>query len=109
MTFLNSEKPAGGDTVAEDTPPLLTGIEQAVLMALCRPLLAGDIFTAPASTRSIADELSLDGAAVKQQLMKLCEKFEVAPRAANRRATLANEAVRRGAVSRAQLRPLNSD
>lgn len=109
MTFLHSQGPAGGDTVADGTPPSLTGPEQDVLTALCRPLLAGDIFTAPASTRSIAEELSLDPAAVKQQLMKLCEKFEVAPRAANRRATLANEAVRRGAVSRAQLRQLNSE
>ena len=109
MTFLNSQSPAGGDTVAEDTPPSLTGPEQDVLTALCRPLLAGDIFTAPASTPSIAEELSLDQLAVKQQLMKLCEKFEVAPREANRRVKLANEAVRRGAVSPAQLRQLNRE
>ena len=109
MTFLNSQSPAGGETLAQDTPPSLSGLEHDVLLALCRPLLAGDIFTAPASTRSIAEALSLDQAAVKQQLMDLCEKFEVAPGEANRRVKLASEAVSRGAVSQAQLRSLNSD
>jgi Transposase len=45
-------------TDAEAAPPDLTAREQDVLVALCRPLLARDMFTEPASTRTIADENS---------------------------------------------------
>ena len=70
-----------------------------MLIALCRPLLARDMFTEPASTRAIADELVITQAAVKQHLANLYEKFGIAPADAHRRAALANEALRRGAVS----------
>ena len=36
-----------------------------MLLALCRPLLDRDMFTEPASTRAIADELVITQAAVK--------------------------------------------
>jgi predicted transcriptional regulator len=74
------------------------------LTALCRPLLARDIFTEPASTRAIADELVITQAAVKQHLANLYEKFGVAPADSHRRAALANEWLRRGAVSLTELR-----
>src|SRR5688572_2718657 len=96
---------AGGSvTEAEVAPPALTARERDVLVALCRPLLARDMFTEPASTRAIADELVITQAAVKQHLANLYDKFGIAPAAAHRRAALANEALRRGAVSLTELR-----
>ena len=77
----------------------MTARERDVLIALCRPLLARDMFTEPASTRAIADELVITQAAVKQHLVNLFDKFGVAPDDDHRRARLANEALRRGAIS----------
>jgi DNA-binding NarL/FixJ family response regulator len=75
-----------------------------VLVALCRPLLDRDMFTEPASTRAIADELVITQAAVKQHLANLYDKFGIQAGDSHRRARLANEALRRGAVSMTQLR-----
>ena len=74
-----------------------------MLVALCRPLLDRDMFTEPASTRAIAEELVITQAAVKQHLANLYDKFGVAAED-HRRSRLANEALRRGAVSLAELR-----
>jgi pSer/pThr/pTyr-binding forkhead associated (FHA) protein len=89
----------GAPTEIEASPPVLTHRERDVLLALCRPLLARDMFTAPASSRDIADELVVSAAAVKQHLANLYEKFGVPADDANRRVRLANEALRRGAVT----------
>ena len=62
------------------------------------------MFTEPASTRAIADELVISQAAVKQHLANLYDKFGVASDDSNRRSRLANDALRRGAVSLAELR-----
>jgi predicted component of type VI protein secretion system len=94
----------GSDTETADRPPTLTARERDVLIALCQPLLDRDIFTEPASTRTIADELVITQAAVKQHLANLYDKFGVSPTGSNRRSRLANEALRRGAVSLTQLR-----
>ena len=51
--------------------------ERDVLVVLCRPLLARDLFTEPASIREIAAELVVSEAAVKQHLANLYDKFEV--------------------------------
>jgi DNA-binding NarL/FixJ family response regulator len=91
-------------TEVEDAPPSLTTRERDVLLALCRPLLDRDMFTEPASTRSIAAELVITQAAVKQHLANLYDKFGVAPGDGHRRARLANEALRRGSVSLTELR-----
>jgi pSer/pThr/pTyr-binding forkhead associated (FHA) protein len=93
----------GAVTETEDSPPSLTTREGDVLVALCRPLLNRDIFTEPASTRAIAEELVITQAAVKQHLANLYDKFGVASGDSHRRARLANEALRRGAVSLTQL------
>jgi DNA-binding NarL/FixJ family response regulator len=82
----------------------LTARERDVLLALCRPLLDRDMFTEPAPTRAIAEELVITQAAVKQHLVNLYDKFGVAADEPNRRSRLANEALRRGAVSLAELR-----
>jgi pSer/pThr/pTyr-binding forkhead associated (FHA) protein len=93
----------GATTEAEDASPVLTVRERDVLLALCRPLLARDMFTEPASTRAIAEELVITQAAVKQHLVNLYDKFGIASDDASRRSRLANEALRRGAVSLTEL------
>lgn len=105
LIFRDPGAAGGPATEAEAAPPTVTGRERDVLVALCRPLLARDLFTEPASTRAIAEELVITQAAVKQHLANLYEKFGVASGSVNRRVLLANEALRRGAVQLADLRP----
>jgi pSer/pThr/pTyr-binding forkhead associated (FHA) protein len=105
LIFRDPEGAGGTETEAADRPPTLTARERDVLVALCRPLLDRDIFTEPASTRTIAEELVITQAAVKQHLVNLYDKFGVSPSDSNRRSRLANEALRRGAVTLTQLRP----
>ena len=90
-------------TEAAQPPPTLTRRERDVLVALCRPVLSGDVFTEPASIRAMAAELVVSEAAVKQHLLNLYDKFAIYG-VDNRRLELANQAVRRGAVSIADLR-----
>ena len=90
-------------TEAAQPPPALTRRERDVLVALCRPVLSGDVFTEPASIRAVAAELVVSEAAVKQHLLNLYDKFAIYG-VDNRRLELANQAVRRGAVSIADLR-----
>ena len=104
LVFRDPLSAAGAATEAEQGPPALTTRERDVLVALCRPLLARDMFTEPASTRAIADELVITQAAVKQHLGNLYDKFGIAAGDLHRRARLANEALRRGAVSLTELR-----
>jgi DNA-binding CsgD family transcriptional regulator len=61
------------------------------------------MFTEPASTRTIAEELLITQTAVKQHLANLYDKFGVAGGDAHRRARLANEALRRGALTLTEL------
>ncbi|MEZ0291588.1 MAG: FHA domain-containing protein [Solirubrobacteraceae bacterium] len=105
LVFRDPLAAAGAVTEVEQPPPSLTVRERDVLIALCRPLMARDMFTEPASTRVIADELVITQAAVKQHLVNLYDKFGVPPGDDHRRARLANEALRRGAVSLNELRP----
>ena len=91
-------------TQSDEAPPSLTSRERDVLLALCRPLLDRDMFTEPASTQAIAEELVITQAAVKQHLANLYDKFGTAAADDHRRARLANEALRRGAVSLTELR-----
>jgi pSer/pThr/pTyr-binding forkhead associated (FHA) protein len=104
LVFRDPLQEAGAATEAEEGAPSLTTRERDVLLALCRPLLDRDMFTEPASTRAIADELVITQAAVKQHLANLYDKFGVTSGDAQRRARLANEALRRGAVTLVELR-----
>lgn len=101
-----------GDTALADAtvsaepalvPPRLTPRELDVLIALCRPLVSGDPFPEPASVRRLAAELVVTEAAVKQHLQNLYDKFAI-PADGDRRVRLANEALRRGAVTLTMLR-----
>jgi DNA-binding CsgD family transcriptional regulator len=89
-------------TVGVEAGPDLTRREREVLLALCRPMVSGDVFREPASIRQIASELVVTAAAVKQHLVRLYDKFGIFERE-GRRARLANEAIRRGAVSTAEI------
>lgn len=91
-------------TETELGPPQLTPRERDVLVALCRPVLSGDVFTEPASIRDVAEALVVSEAAVKQHLANLYDKFGIYDNAGRRRVKLANEAVRRGAVTVSDLR-----
>lgn len=86
-----------------ELPPRLTRREVDVLVVLCRPLVSDDPFPEPASVRRMAGELFVTEAAVKQHLQNLYDKFAI-PAEGDRRVRLANEALRRGAVTIAQLR-----
>jgi len=92
-------------TETVQAPPDLTRREREVLLALCRPVFSEDVFTEPAATREIAAELFVTDAAVKQHLMHLYDKFGIHEEGERRRARLANEAIRRGAVTLADLKP----
>jgi predicted component of type VI protein secretion system len=100
----DSDAPPEVTTDVEEAPPSLTPRERDVLVALCRPLLDRDMFTQPAPTRAIAEELVVTPAAVKQHLANLYDKFGITGEEADRRVTLANEALRRGAVGITDLR-----
>jgi DNA-binding CsgD family transcriptional regulator len=91
-------------TRTAEPAPDITRRERDVLVALCRPVLSADLFTEPASIRLIAEQLVVTEAAVKQHLLRLYDKFGVYESGERRRVRLANEAIRRGAVTLADLR-----
>ena len=93
-----------GVTEGAERPPELTPRERDVLVALFRPALAGEVFSEPASTREIAKALSVSEPAVKQHLLRLYDKFGIYEGGERRRVRLANEALRRGAVTLAEVR-----
>jgi pSer/pThr/pTyr-binding forkhead associated (FHA) protein len=90
-----------------ELPPRLTPRELDVLVVLCRPLVSDDAFPELPSVRRMAGELFVTEAAVKQHLQNLYDKFSI-PAQGDRRVRLANEALRRGAVTIAQLRDSDS-
>jgi pSer/pThr/pTyr-binding forkhead associated (FHA) protein len=100
-----SDEPAAKDETlsAEPAPPRMTPRELEVLVVLCRPLVSDAPFPGPASVRDMAQELFVTEAAIKQHLQNLYDKFDV-PTEGERRLRLANEAIRRGAVTLAMLR-----
>jgi hypothetical protein len=106
LTFRRAPSSAEEETtVSGRRAPDLTRRERDVLMALCRPAVAGDVFTEPASIREIARALFVTDAAVKQHLSRMYEKFGIwDEEGESRRVRLANEAIRRGVVSPADLR-----
>ena len=96
--------PDSRTTVGPEPPPNITPREREVLMALCRPMFSGDVFTEPASIREIARELVISDAAVNQHLLHLYDKFDIRKSTDRRRVRLANDALRRNVVRVADLR-----
>ena len=100
------ETTAGEATISaapSQLPPRLTRRELEVLVVLCRPLVSDDPFPEAVSVRQMAQELFVTEAAIKQHLQNLYDKFAI-PAEGERRVRLANEAIRRGAVTLALLR-----
>jgi len=94
-------------TAVAEGPPTLTPRERDLLLALCRPLLEGEAFAPPAGIRQMATELYVSEAAVKFHLANLYDKFGLSEHrdgSPSRRVTLAGEAIRRRAVTIADLR-----
>jgi predicted component of type VI protein secretion system len=94
-------------TAAAEGPPRLTRREQEVLVSLCRPMAGGAAFAQPATVRQLAEEFVVSEAAIKAHLANLYDKFAIYDTGESRRVQLANEAVRRRAVSLADLRTSN--
>jgi pSer/pThr/pTyr-binding forkhead associated (FHA) protein len=98
-------------TVATDptaTPhgvPDLTRREREVLLALFNGRFPDAVFFEPATTHEIATGLQVTDAAVKQHLVRLYDKFALTLPTERTRARLANEALRRGVISIADIRP----
>ena len=103
MVFCGQVSPSGNPTEAVVERPPITPREHDVLIALCRPLANGDIFTEPASVREVAAALTVSENAIKLHLTNLAAKFGV-DGAERRRSRLANAALDAGVVTLADLR-----
>ena len=93
-------------TLTPQGVPTLTRREREVLVALIGGRIGrvpNEVFAEPASTREIAAALHVTEAAVKQHLVNLYNKFALVEASERTRARLANEALRRGAVTLADL------
>jgi len=100
-----AEKPAGtvaavGTTAVQN----LTDTQRKVLIELCRPYGTGEQFATPATNKEIADSVFLSVDAVKGHLRVLFDRFGLADLPQNeKRARLAEQALRSGAVRAADL------
>lgn len=104
VVFRVRNAPELTETSRAEGPPPLTRREKEVLVALCRPMLGPDQFANPASVRQLAERLVVSQAAVKFHLANLFSKFGLEETGDSRRVRLANEAIRRRAVTLADLR-----
>ena len=102
LVFCGQPSVGGNPTDVVIERPPITPREHDVLVALCRPLASGDIFTEPASVREMAAELVVSENAVKLHLGNLAAKFGIVG-AERRRSRLANAALDAGAVTLADL------
>lgn len=94
----------GTETLPVEPAPVITHREKDVLIELCRPLLAGTVFTEPTSSTDIARALFISEAAIRMHLSRLYRRFGIDDSTPGRRARLATAALDRGAVSTADLR-----
>ncbi|WP_344411813.1 FHA domain-containing protein [Pseudonocardia ailaonensis] len=102
IVFRSRTTPPSERTESGIVAPTLTPRERDVVRALCRPLFGSEMFRQPATVKDIAAALVVSDGAVKQHLGNLYDKFGIDPRQRSR-LTLANEALRRGAVTPAEL------
>lgn len=101
-------RPAFGQAAIDPTAtpqraPDLTRRERDVLLALFGGRVPQGVFFEPATTREIAAALHVTDAAVKQHLANLYDKFDLALPSERSRARLANESIRRGVISLADI------
>lgn len=96
---------SAAETALGEAPPSLTRREHEVLVELCRPIAEAEAaFGRPATVAEIAARLYIGQATVKFHLENLFTKFGLLETGHERRLALANEALRRGAVSFSELR-----
>lgn len=107
ITFRADEAERAPATEVAGRAPTLTPRERDVLVALCAPVFSGAVFTEPATIREVAAALVVTEAAVKQHLANLYEKFGLPAGTERRRVMLANEAIRQGVVTLADLRAVS--
>jgi hypothetical protein len=93
---------AFSQTAPIEAPPRLTARERDALVALCRPVLLGSMLDEPASVAEIAARLTVSESAAKKLLGRCYDKFGLVGQD-RRRGRLAMEALRRGAVSLADI------
>jgi hypothetical protein len=81
VTFRSSqgEPPARAHPGEPPAAVRLSTTQRRVLMALCRPYMAGGRSAEPATDEQIAEELFISAAAVRTHLSVLCAKLGVAP------------------------------
>jgi hypothetical protein len=103
LVFCGQSSADGHPTEAVIERPPITARERDVLVALCRPLACGDIFTEPATVKEMAAALTVSENAVKLHLANLTTKFGIVG-AERRRSRLANAALDAGAVTLDDLR-----
>jgi hypothetical protein len=103
LQFHGQVSRAGRPTDVVAQRPAVTPRERDVLVALCAPLAAGDVFTEPATVREIAAVLTVSENAVKLHLGNLTTKFQIYG-TDRRRSRLANAALDAGVVTIADLR-----
>ena len=103
LVFCGQPSAGGNPTDAVIERPPITAREHDVLVALCRPLASGDVFTEPATVREMAAALTVSENAIKLHLGNLAAKFGIVG-AERRRSRLANAALDAGAVTLADLR-----
>lgn len=96
-------KAALDPTATPQGVPDLTRRERDVLVALFGGRVPTEVFFEPAATREMASALHVTDAAVKQHLVNLYDKFGLTVGSERSRARLANEALRRGAISLADI------
>lgn len=103
LRFHGQVRGAGRPTDVVVQRPPVTPRERDVLVALCAPLAAGDVFTEPATVREIAAVLCVSENAIKLHLANLADKFAIHG-ADRRRSRLANAALDAGVVTMSDLR-----
>ncbi|MEJ3659288.1 FHA domain-containing protein [Actinomycetes bacterium KLBMP 9759] len=105
IVFHVGEPTTVSQTQGADPPPKLTDRERAVLLELCRPLLTDrEGYREPPTQGGIAVILRVSASAVQHHLTSLYDKFGIADGSGSRRGRLASEAIRRRAISRADLK-----
>lgn len=107
LTFCCPPQTASQQTMVGDAMPIrsrLTGPQQSVLLALCRPYKGGRPYATPATNQQIADELFLSLDAVKTHLRMLFGKFGIEDLPQNqKRARLVEMALQFGVIAESEL------
>lgn len=98
ITFRSAELPDLAATAPPPDTPHVTRRERELLVALCRPVLRGDILTEAAGLKELAEALVVSESGVKKLLSRTYDTFGLTA-GERRRNYLAAEALRRGVIT----------